>query len=99
MISVSWLPCMVALYGASVSQMPPLAGVAPCDVGVATERIAGGERSVVLDPVALEAVSTHEAALLDRLVDRIWAQCGNFGTSVPTVRGSDLRRHPPCSPR
>ena len=91
-ISVPRLQRLAKYYGVAVDQLLPVIDLTAADAGAntrETERRAP-TRGITIDLVALESMSSQEAALLARYVTMIRAQRSNPAGSAMTIRREDL---------
>ncbi len=92
-ISVPRLQRLARFYGVAVDQLLPV-----IDLTTGTDGVAEGEevdrrapsRGITIDLIALESMSSQEAALLSRYVTMIRAQRSNPAGSAMTIRREDL---------
>lgn len=87
-ISVPRLQRLASFYGVAVDQLLPPIDVASGDPDSLDRRVPG--RGITIDLIRLEAMSSHEASLLNRYVSMIRTQRTGFTGTALTIRREDL---------
>ncbi len=87
-ISVPRLQRLASFYGVAVDQLLPPIDLPGSDPESLDRRVPG--RGITIDLIRLEAMSSHEANLLNRYVSMIKTQRSGFSGSALTIRREDL---------
>jgi transcriptional regulator with XRE-family HTH domain len=87
-ISVPRLQRLASFYGTAVDQLLPPIELPSADGEQVDRRVPG--RGLTIDLIRLEAMSSHEANLLNRYVSMIRQQRNGFTGTALTIRREDL---------
>jgi transcriptional regulator with XRE-family HTH domain len=89
-ISVPRLQRLARFYGVPVDQLLPPMDDSPAGVGPETGDRRVPSRGITIDLIRLEAMSSADAAMLSRYLQRIRQQRTNFSGTALTIRREEL---------